>query len=67
MTLYRQILIAVLAVLLLLYVGNLAVSLQNTRSLVGQQMQTHAQDAATSLALSMTQATQARILPRSKP
>ena len=62
MTLYRQILIAVLAVLLLLYVGNLAVSLQNTRSLVGQQMQTHAQDAATSLALSMTQATQSEDL-----
>ncbi len=62
MTLYRQILIAVLAVLLLLYVGNLVVSLQNTRSLVGQQMQTHAQDAAISLALSMTQAAQGKDL-----
>lgn len=58
MTLYRQILTAVLAVLLLLYIGNLVVSLKNTRSLVGQQMRNHAQDAATSLALSMTQAAQ---------
>ena len=62
MTLYRQILIAVLAVLLLLYFGNLVVSLKNTRALVGQQMQTHAQDAATSLALSMTQAAQSEDL-----
>lgn len=56
MTLYRQLIIAVLGVLVLLYLGNLFVSFNNSKSLVAQQMQTHAKDAATSLALSMSQA-----------
>lgn len=60
MTLYRQLINAVLGVLLLLYVGNLVVSFNNSKSLVAQQMQTHAQDAATSLALSMTQAVEGK-------
>ena len=60
MTLYRQLIIAVLGVLVLLYFGNLFVSFNNSKSLVAQQMQTHAQDAATSLAMSMTQATEGK-------
>ncbi len=57
-TLYRQLIMAVIAALMVLYVGNLVVSFKNTKSLVAQQMETHAQDAATSLAFSMTQAAQ---------
>lgn len=60
MTLYRQLIIAVLGVLVLLYFGNFFVSFNNSKSLVAQQMQTHAQDAATSLAMSMTQATEGK-------
>tara|TARA_R110000787_G_scaffold4711_4_gene17785 strand:+ start:4751 stop:6712 length:1962 start_codon:yes stop_codon:yes gene_type:complete len=57
-TLFRQLVIAVLAALLLLYMGNLVVSFTNAKSLVERQMQIHAQDAATSIALSITQAAQ---------
>lgn len=56
MTLFRQLVTAVLTALLLLYMGNLVVSFTNAKSLVEHQMQIHAQDAATSIALSMTQA-----------
>ena len=55
MTLYRQLTIAVLAALLLLYLESLAVSFNNTKSLVAQQMEANTQDAATSLAFSMSQ------------
>lgn len=58
MTLYRQLIIAVLAALMVLYLGNLVVSFNSTKALVARQMETHAQDAATSLAFSMTQATE---------
>lgn len=55
MTLFRQLLSAILAAMLLLYIGNIAVGLSNGKSLVEHQMRTHAQDTATSIALSMTQ------------
>ena len=56
MTLFRQLLIAILIATALLYVGNIAVGARNSKTLVEKQMQTHAQDTATSIALSMTQA-----------
>ena len=58
MTLFRQLIIAVLAMFIVLYAGNVVVSLHNTKLLVSEQMQVHAQDTATSLGLSMTQAAQ---------
>jgi diguanylate cyclase (GGDEF)-like protein len=47
--------IAVVALFILLYAGNIGISLINTRTLVAEQMHVHAQDTATSLALSVTQ------------
>ncbi len=55
MTLFRQLFLAVIAALSLLYLGSFLLSVSNEKSLIENQMQTHAQDAATSLALSMTQ------------
>jgi len=54
-TLFRQLLSAILAAMLLLYIGNITVGLRNGKNLVEHQMRTHAQDTATSIALSMTQ------------
>ncbi len=56
MTLYRQLIIAVAALFLLLYGTNAAVGLYHARVLVEQQMEVHAQDTATSVAFAMTQA-----------
>lgn len=58
MTLFRQLILATLGLLVLLYAGNVVVSMLNARTLVQQQMAVHAQDTATSVALSMTQAAQ---------
>ncbi|MGB5097670.1 MAG: LapD/MoxY N-terminal periplasmic domain-containing protein, partial [Porticoccaceae bacterium] len=55
MTLFRQLVLAVLTLTLLLYGVNSAISLSNTRALVAQQMAVHAQDAATSIALALSQ------------
>jgi len=57
-TLFRQLIIAVVILFICLYAGNTLVSLHNNRLLVEDQMQVHAQDTATSLGLSMTQAAQ---------
>lgn len=57
MTLVRQLILAVIILFILVYAGNVVVSLVNTRTLVDEQMQVHAQDTATSLGISMTQAT----------
>ena len=58
MTLIRQLIIAVVLLFICLYAGNTLFTLQNNRLLVEDQMEVHAQDTATSLALSMTQAAQ---------
>lgn len=55
MTLLRQVLSAVLAAMLLLYIGNIAVSLSNGKRLVEHQMRSHVEDTAATIALSMTQ------------
>jgi len=62
-TLFRQLLSAILAAMLLLYIGNMAVGLRNGKNLVEHQMRTHAQDTATSIALSMTQAAGSQDIP----
>ena len=54
-SLARQLMIAVVCLFLLVFAGNLAVSLLNNRTLVQEQMAVHAQDAATSLAMSISQ------------
>lgn len=56
MTLLRQLMIVITALLLLLLVGNFLTSVYNSRAYLARQMMTHAQDTATSLALSMTTA-----------
>ncbi|WP_461519797.1 EAL domain-containing protein [Porticoccus sp.] len=58
MTLFRQLIIAIVLLFVCLYAGNTVVSLRNNQLLVADQMHVHAQDTATSLALSMTQAAQ---------
>lgn len=54
-TLFRQLVLAIVVLVLLLYGVNVVLSLNNTRSLVDQQMAVHAQDTATSVALSLSQ------------
>ncbi|MBQ0720796.1 MAG: EAL domain-containing protein [Gammaproteobacteria bacterium] len=63
MTLFRQLLSAILAAMLLLYIGNIAVGLSNAKSLVEHQMRTHTEDTATFIALSMTQAAHSQDVP----
>ncbi|HEB29198.1 MAG TPA: EAL domain-containing protein [Porticoccus sp.] len=58
MTLFRQLIIAVVILFACLYAGNTVFTLHNNRLLVEDQMEVHAQDTATALALSMTQAAQ---------
>lgn len=54
-TLFRQLVAAVLALVLLLYGVGSAIGLANTRALVAQQMAVHAQDTATSIAMALSQ------------
>ncbi len=54
MTLYRQLIILVTALVLLLFVGSFAISVDSTRDYLESQLGSHAQDAATSLGLSAT-------------
>ncbi|MCU7877764.1 MAG: EAL domain-containing protein [Candidatus Thiodiazotropha sp. (ex Lucinoma borealis)] len=54
MTLSRQLVILITALLVLVFVGTFFISVQNTRSYLNSQMASHAQDAATSLGLSIS-------------
>ncbi|HEX2796838.1 MAG TPA: LapD/MoxY N-terminal periplasmic domain-containing protein, partial [Immundisolibacter sp.] len=54
MTLLRQLILAILALLLLVFAGSVAISVANTRHYLDAQLQSHAQDAATSLGLSLS-------------
>lgn len=54
MTLLRQLIMAILAVLLLVFVGSVTINVVNTRQYLDAQLQSHAQDAATSLGLSLS-------------
>lgn len=55
MTLYRQLVIFTLILFLLLFTGTWLVKLESTRSFLIDQLESHAQDTATSLGLSISQ------------
>jgi diguanylate cyclase (GGDEF)-like protein len=55
MTLYRQLLIFTLVLFFLLFTGTWFAKLQSTRSFLINQLESHAQDTATSLGLSISQ------------
>jgi len=54
MTLYRQLIIFTFLLFLLLFVGTWYAKLESTRSFLTSQLESHAQDTATSLALSIS-------------
>lgn len=54
MTLYRQLLLFLLALIFLLFSGTWLVKLESTRSFIFNQLESHAQDTATSLGLSLS-------------
>lgn len=54
MTLYRQLLIFTLFLFFILFAGTWAAKLQSTRTFLHDQLETHAQDTATSLGLSIS-------------
>ncbi len=54
MSLLRQLTLAILTLLLLVWVGSVAISVANTRRYLDRQLESHAQDAATSLGLSLS-------------
>ncbi len=53
MSLLRQLALIISALFLLVFAGTLVISVNNTRIYLMEQMQSHAQDTATSLALSL--------------
>jgi diguanylate cyclase (GGDEF)-like protein len=55
MTLYRQLIIFTLALFLILFIGTWFAKIETTRSFLVDQLESHAQDTATSLGLSITQ------------
>ncbi len=57
MSLFRQSVLALSLLIATLLIGNLYVSVNNARDYLSQQMQVHAEDAATSLAFSLSRAT----------
>ena len=54
MTLYRQLLIFIIVLLLVLFACSWLVKLQSTRIFIEDQLESHAQDTATSLGLSIS-------------
>lgn len=55
MTLYRQLVAFTLVLFLVLFIGTWVARLQTTRAFLGAQLETHAQDTATFLGLSISQ------------
>lgn len=55
MTLYRQLVIFTLVLFLILFTGTLLVKFESTRSFLIDQLESHAQDTATSLGVSISQ------------
>jgi len=56
MTLSKQLVVLVVALLLMVFAGTFLISVHNTRDYLQRQMESHAQDAATSLGLSISPA-----------
>ena len=59
MTLYRQITLSIILLLLAAFLGTVIISTQNLRTFLLTQLETHAQDTATSLGLSLSAPMQA--------
>ncbi len=66
MTLYRQLLLFTLALLLLLFAGTWATRLHTTRTFLQDQLASHAQDTATALGLSISTHMAAKDIPAMK-
>jgi len=62
-TLFRQLLSAILAAMLLLYIGNMSVGLRSMKNLLEHQLRSHSEDTATSIALSISAAASRQDLP----
>lgn len=54
MTLYRQLILIIVMMCVLMFMTTIGINLYNTRLFLMQQLESHAQDTATSLALSLT-------------
>ncbi len=54
MTLYRQIVLVVVALSILMFAGTAVINIQDTRNYLATQLESHAQDTATSLGLSLS-------------
>lgn len=63
MTLSRQLIIIGIALFLLMFIGTFVVSVNNTRNFIAAQLESHAQDTATSLGLSLSPPMQKNDLP----
>jgi diguanylate cyclase (GGDEF)-like protein len=63
MSLSRQLLLIILALFLAIFAGTFTISVNNTRHFLAVQLQTHAQDTATSLGLSLSPHMQRQDLP----
>lgn len=59
MTLYRQLLLVLLSLILLIFAGTLVLGVQGVRAFLANQLAAHAQDTATSLGLSLSPAFEA--------
>ena len=54
MTLYRQIVLVVVALSVLMFAGTAIINVHDTRNYLEEQLESHAQDTATSLGLSLS-------------
>jgi diguanylate cyclase (GGDEF)-like protein len=63
MTLSRQLIITGIALFLLMFIGTFVVSVNNTRNYIAAQLESHAQDTATSLGLSLSPPMQENDVP----
>ncbi|MGB5440259.1 MAG: LapD/MoxY N-terminal periplasmic domain-containing protein, partial [Gammaproteobacteria bacterium] len=54
MTLYRQIAISIILLFVVSFLGTVAISTNNLRTFLAAQLESHAQDTATSLGLSLS-------------
>ncbi|MCK5499212.1 MAG: GGDEF domain-containing protein, partial [Gammaproteobacteria bacterium] len=63
MTLYRQIIFSISLLFVLGFLGTVLISTDNLRTFLAAQLESHAQDTATSLGLSLSPPMRARDIP----
>jgi diguanylate cyclase (GGDEF)-like protein len=63
MTLYRQIAVSIILLFILCFLGTVVISTENLRTFLATQLESHAQDTATSLGLSLSPHMQSRDMP----